>query len=368
MTTVCLAVMAKDEAHVIAGCLQSARPLVDSWVVLDTGSTDAARDVAREAMLGVPGEVIDRPWRGFGESRTESLELARSRADYVLVLDADDRLEFPAGARFPPLTESAYALAVYHGSFQFRRLHLFASALPWRYEGACHEFALCEGASEPGFVDGIRYLAVGGGARSRDPQRYLNDAALLEADLQRDPTNARTIFYLGRSYEDAGDLPRALAHYERRAKLGGWDEEVFYATFAAARVRERLGLPRDVVARGYLEAWHLRPQRAEPLYELARLARLAQDWRRARAFANAAVALPLPQRGRALRGSGDVRLARPQRVRWGLGLPWRYARGDQRAAHDARWREATGRRAEARRRGEPRAVRGRCHPHPQSAR
>jgi hypothetical protein len=298
MTTVCLAVMAKDEAPVIARCLASARPFVDAWVVVDTGSTDATKQVAEEAMRGVPGEVVVRPWRGFGASRTESLEIARPRADYVLVVDADDVLEAPPGARFPQLTEPAYWLRVQHGAYALKRLHLFSSRLPWRYEGVCHEYAVCDGcdsAGEPALLEGIRYVAIGGGARSRDPAKFLNDAALLEADLARDPASPRTVFYLGRSYEDGGDLPRALAAYVRRGQMGGWDEELFVAAFGAARVRERLGEPADAVERAYADAWRLRPQRAEPLAALARLARTGKDWRRARAFASAAMATPLPE-------------------------------------------------------------------------
>src|SRR5580704_17636127 len=103
MTSVCLAVMAKNEAAVIARCLLSAKPLVQSWVLLDTGSVDATISIARDVMDGVPGDVVERPWRNYGGSRTESFELARSRADYVLYVDADDVLDYPKGARFPEL-------------------------------------------------------------------------------------------------------------------------------------------------------------------------------------------------------------------------------------------------------------------------
>jgi glycosyltransferase involved in cell wall biosynthesis len=294
MTTVCLAMMAKNEADVVARALQSAKSLVDTWVVMDTGSTDATREIAREVMIDLPGEVVDRPWKDFGASRTELLELAKPRADYVLMLDADDRLEYPSGTRFPELTDSGYMLLLRDGPYEYRRVQILKSSLPWRYEGVRHDVAVCDGAPPPAFLDGIVYRRYCDGARMKDPQKYLKDAAALEEDLKLDPTNARSVFYLARSYDDGGDLPRALAQYERRVLLGGWDEEVFYAALCAARVRERLGVQRDVVERAYLEAWHLRPQRAEPLFDLARLARQAEDWVRARAYAVAAAALPFP--------------------------------------------------------------------------
>jgi tetratricopeptide (TPR) repeat protein len=246
-------------------------------------------------MRGIPGEIFERPWRHFGESRTECLELARPFADYTLILDADDVLEYPEGARFPALTEPAYALLTQSGPIQFPRIYLLHNGHPWRFVGRCHEVAVCEGVDGPALLRGIVYRRIGGGARDRDPQKYLRDAALLEEDLRHDPTNRRSAFLLAQSYEDGGDLPRALAHYERRALMGGWDEEVYAASFGAARVREKLGAPYDQVTRAYLAAARLRPHRAEPLYVLARLARAAGDLTAARAYAAQACELPMPE-------------------------------------------------------------------------
>ncbi len=295
MTTVCLAVMAKNEAHVIARCLASAKGLADTWLLLDTGSTDATADVAREAMRGMPGEVVSRPWRGFDQSRSELLALARDRADYTLMIDADDVIEAPPGARFPALTQPGYALTIVDGPIQYQRMQVFASAAPWRFEGVLHEFAVCDAPTVPARIDGIVYRRVGGGARSQDPDKYLNDAELLEAELKRDPSNARNVFEVGHTYEDAGNAARALAQYERRAVMGGWPEEVYSAVFNAARMRETIGFPRDRIESGYLEAWNLRPHRAEPLFRLAVVAREAGDYARARAFATTAQAIPLPR-------------------------------------------------------------------------
>jgi glycosyltransferase involved in cell wall biosynthesis len=296
MATVCLAVMARNEAHVIARCLASARPLVDSWVVLDTGSTDETIAVANEAMKGLPGDVVERPWRGFDKSRTELLELARSRADYALVLDADDVLEFPAGARFPELTDPGYQLVVRDGPAVYVRTHLFKSSAPWRYEGVLHEVAVCDGVPPSTRLEGIVYLRLGGGARSRDPQKYLKDAQLLEEEAKRDPTNARTILYLAQSYEDAGEYPKALAQFDRRVMMGGWPEEVFVAQLRGALIRKMLHFPREAIEDAFLAAWKMRPHRAEPLYYLSATSREAGEFERARGFALAAAGLPFPRR------------------------------------------------------------------------
>jgi glycosyltransferase involved in cell wall biosynthesis len=89
--SICLNMIVKNEAHVIARCLASARPLVDAWCIVDTGSSDGTQDKVRELMAGVPGTLHERPWKNFGHNRSEALELARTEGcDYLLFIDADE--------------------------------------------------------------------------------------------------------------------------------------------------------------------------------------------------------------------------------------------------------------------------------------
>jgi len=41
--TICLVMIVKNEAHVIRRCLESVRPLIDTWLIIDTGSTDGTQ-------------------------------------------------------------------------------------------------------------------------------------------------------------------------------------------------------------------------------------------------------------------------------------------------------------------------------------
>ncbi|MBV9108132.1 MAG: glycosyl transferase family 2, partial [Gemmatimonadetes bacterium] len=59
----------RNEAHVIRRALESARPLVDAWVICDTGSTDGTPEVIAEVMAGIPGELHHVPWVDFGHNR-----------------------------------------------------------------------------------------------------------------------------------------------------------------------------------------------------------------------------------------------------------------------------------------------------------
>src|SRR5688500_7357359 len=137
---ICLNMIVRDEAAVIERCLRSVRPHVDSWLIVDTGSVDDTRERIRAVMDGLPGEVVDRPWRNFGHNRTEALELARARGDYLLFIDADETLGTVPGFRWPPLTEEAYSLEARYGGMSYDRVLLVATRVAWRWTGVLHEY------------------------------------------------------------------------------------------------------------------------------------------------------------------------------------------------------------------------------------
>ena len=277
----------RDEAPVIRRCLESVRPVIDHWVIVDTGSGDGTQEIIGQHLRTVPGEVIERPWISFAHNRTEAIRFALGRADYVLVIDADETLELDA--ELPPLRCDSYAADVHHGSYVYRRRMLLRSALPWRYEGVVHEAAVCETARSEGYLPGVRTVHHKDGARSRDPRTYDRDAAALEQALRVDPCNSRTVFYLAQSHRDAGNLQEALGWYRKRIAMGGWRDEVWFSLYQIARIRQRLGASAAEVEEAYLAAVEFDPQRAEPLYLLGAMYQAGADYNRAlRFFARAA--------------------------------------------------------------------------------
>ena len=79
-SSICLNMIVRDEAHVISRCIKAARPHINSYCIVDTGSTDRTKEIVKELLADIPGDIHDRPWINFGHNRTEALQLAQGKS------------------------------------------------------------------------------------------------------------------------------------------------------------------------------------------------------------------------------------------------------------------------------------------------
>jgi len=83
-----LSMIVKNEETFLPGCLECVENLVDEIVVVDTGSTDRTREIAER----FGAKVFDFQWQDdFSSARNESLR--RTKGDWILYLDADERID-----------------------------------------------------------------------------------------------------------------------------------------------------------------------------------------------------------------------------------------------------------------------------------
>ena len=225
-----LVMIVKDEEAVIERALLSAKPFISTYVIVDTGSTDRTKEIIASVMADISGQLVDRPWLSFGHNRTEALALCDGQMDWAIMLDADDSL---AGT-IPPVeiwtTDiDAFMIKIKHDSIVHQRTQIFRTGLGWAYEGVVHEYPVCKskGKTAIAMLPPETYMDTRcEGARSKDPEKYLKDANLLETALLKNPTDHRTIFYLAQSYRDAGKPEIARRYYQRYLDIGGgWDQE-----------------------------------------------------------------------------------------------------------------------------------------------
>jgi glycosyltransferase involved in cell wall biosynthesis len=232
----------RDEQELLPGCLGSLEGLADEIVVVDTGSADATVEIAQRH----GAVVLHHGWSGsFADARNAGL--ARARGEWILYIDADERVRPLARERLAARLTNAPEIALRV------LLRPFAHATPYleyrmwrndpriRFRGVMHE-RVVEAIHDAGAADGSaisdwRELALDHLGYDDDQMRkHRRNLPLLEEQLRREPGNifnwrhlARVLRALGRdedatrALERAVELARAEAVPSRDASLAWAD-------------------------------------------------------------------------------------------------------------------------------------------------
>jgi glycosyltransferase involved in cell wall biosynthesis len=86
--TISVIIAARDEGKMIGECLKSVAGFAGEILVIDMGSSDNTAEIAKKS----GARVIKYPWRGYNYSGPRNVGSENARGDWVLYLDADERL------------------------------------------------------------------------------------------------------------------------------------------------------------------------------------------------------------------------------------------------------------------------------------
>jgi GR25 family glycosyltransferase involved in LPS biosynthesis/predicted O-methyltransferase YrrM len=233
----CLNMIVKNESHIIKNTLTKLLKKVkfDYWVISDTGSTDNTKEFITEFFkeTGVPGELFEDEWKDFGYNRTKALEHAFGKSKFLLVFDADD--EICGNFVLPELTKDSYHLQFGDSNgISYTRTQIINNKKKWKYVGVLHEIITAvENTNGMEIITGD-YFTVSGktGDRSRDRNKYLNDALILEkayeeAIQNNDEIYNRYGFYCANSYYDCGKHEDAIKWYKKTLENHNWSQEKY---------------------------------------------------------------------------------------------------------------------------------------------
>ena len=148
MITVSLCMIVKNEERILARCLDSLAGLMDEIIIVDTGSTDATKEIAAR----YTEQIYDFAWTGdFSEAR--NFAFSKAQMEYIYSADADEVLDEENRAAFLQLKETLlpeieivqmyYANQLSHGTIynydKELRPKLFKRNRTFRWQGAIHE-------------------------------------------------------------------------------------------------------------------------------------------------------------------------------------------------------------------------------------
>ena len=293
---VCLSMIVRNEEAVLPVTLQALLPYIDSYSIVDTGSTDNTVAVIEQYLGHLPGVVTPQEWSDFSTARNLSLEIARQFGDYVFICDADDVVEATVdGVEFrKQLVADAHNVIFRQGSTLYHRPLLLRSTVTAMFRGVVHEFLAVApnargGKNIEGFI--INYNGAGTSFRNKDlTEKYARDVDLIQTALLTcdDPALAsRYTFYLANSLQSAGRLTEAVQAFgDRTRQSAGYTQEVYISFLRMGHLsRTQYSNPR-MQLHMYMMAYEVDPTRAEAQFYIAELARNQHWWNLAWLFVN----------------------------------------------------------------------------------
>ena len=297
--TICLNMIVKNESKIIKRCLESVYDIIDTWCIIDTGSTDGTQEIIKEFLKDKPGILHEKKWVNFGHNRDEALKLGSSWGDWLITTDADMVLVNTGFTKDQlSLDIDVYDLMQDNNGTCYNNMRILNTKKVWNCLGVTHEYYDCEGGvNSRVFLNTLHFNDISDGG-SKD-NKFTRDIALLTQGLIDNPENCRYMFYLAQSYRDTNDWENAIKWYQARWDFGGWEEEQWFALYMVGYCMLKRKDPEkdsfDNIAAVMFKAWNARPWRSEPIWSLAIEARMQEKWHNAYQYSKIAATTSWPK-------------------------------------------------------------------------
>lgn len=289
----CLNMIVRNETANLTRCLESVVLYIDTWAIMDTGSTDGTQQLITSFFErhGIPGKLGETPFINFAQARNAALTLAQETdSDYLLFLDADMELQIIDPDFRDGLTLDCYTVQQVLGNLSYWNRRLVRRDIPTQYVGVTHEYLDIQGRSQTR----LSTISIHDhGTGSNRSNKFIRDLRLLRQALEEQPNNSRYRFYMAETLRYTGEYTQAIKHYAQRARMSEFPEEAWYARLQEARCLLQIK-QYDKFIRSALAAYEVRPTRAEPLYDLAKYYRTINQYNIALIYALRGLALTQP--------------------------------------------------------------------------
>lgn len=274
--SVSLALIVKNEESCLEKCLSSFKPVVDEIIVVDTGSTDRTKEIARK----FTDKVYDFPWiDDFSAARNFSFD--KCTGDFIFWVDADDQLYPEDAVKFKALDLSDKEIIVCnyeycHDEFgqsmmTVPRERIVKRCLGLRWKEPIHEYLELNGKLFISDISTHHFKKAGSSERN---------LKTLEIITKKPGCISRNFYYLGREYLDVGKVEDGIKNMDKFIEMGdGFWEDIYAAHYRLAEVY----LTRDEAKFKHhlFKSMEIEERRAEPYYLMAQYWESKQQWLRA---------------------------------------------------------------------------------------
>ena len=291
--TICLNMIVRNESKIITRLLTSVLPLIDTYLICDTGSTDDTPTIIKNFFdsHNIPGEVITEPFKNFGYNRTFALKAARNKATYALLLDADMIFKIEPTFNKQNLTKDAYMIIQKGGGLNYHNTRLIRLDIDAKCVGPTHEYYDLPPGHHNEKLDSIWIDDIGDGGSKAN--KFERDIKLLKDGIEEEPNNGRYYFYLANSYFNTNRHGESIPYYKKRIELGGWVEEVFYSYLNLGHAYMKTGQDGEAIM-AWMNGYNHHTSRSETIYEICKYYREKGKNKLAMMFCKLGMEIPYP--------------------------------------------------------------------------
>ena len=215
--SVCLIV--KDEELVIQRVLSCVKQFADEIIIVDTGSTDKTKEIAKKFTK----KVYDFKWEN-DFSKARNFSFSKATCDFIMWIDADDCITIKNIEKIKQLKKNLNNADVYmfkylmafngnnEATFSFYRERIIRRSLDLKWHGFVHEVITPTGKVEYCDIE-IQHRKV----QASNPKRNLN---IYRQALKNNITfNARETYYYARELYYNGYYSSCIKHLKNFLKF-----------------------------------------------------------------------------------------------------------------------------------------------------
>jgi predicted O-methyltransferase YrrM/tetratricopeptide (TPR) repeat protein len=271
-----LCIMVKNGGPQFESMLNQNLSLIDRWTILDTGSTDNTIEIINKVLVGKKkGELFQEPFINFKDSRNRCLDLAGKACKYTLMLDdtyviEGNLREFLQTVRGDQLSDS-FSIIIKSDDMEYGSNRLIKSSTGLRYKYKIHE--VIDDKNNMNIIIPKNNAIINDGRFDYMEKRTMNrkelDLKLLYEEVEENPSEPRTYYYLAQTYNLLEKYELAYEFFLKRASFcnSGFIQERIDAVFEAARIANfKLNKPWEECLYLYEKAFKIDETRPESQY------------------------------------------------------------------------------------------------------